>query len=104
EAVRNLDPENRQVFYPLGCYPDEDLLNNQIAALSEAAAAEPSNADLQLLLGYQLLGVASYDDALDALQKAQAHYVNKEAAAIMIDILEKARSAPPPPQIENPES
>jgi len=103
EAVRKLDPENQELFYPLGFYHDEDLLNDQIAALSETAAAEPSNADLQLVLGYQLLGVGSYDDALDALNKAHADYVNKEAAAVMIDILEKARASVPPPQTENPQ-
>ena len=95
EAVRNLDAEKQELFYPLGFYPDEDVLKDQISNLSEAAAAQPSNADLKLLLGYQLLGVGRYDDALDALQKAQADYVNREAAAIMTDILERARSTSP---------
>jgi thioredoxin-like negative regulator of GroEL len=95
EAVRNLDAEKQELFYPLGFYPDEDILNDQITGLREAAAAQPSNADLQLLLGYQLLGVARYDDALDALHEAQADYVNKEAAAVMIEILERARSTSP---------
>ncbi|MHC4156572.1 MAG: tetratricopeptide repeat protein, partial [Planctomycetota bacterium] len=89
EAVRNLDAE-KEVLYPLGFYPDQDVLNDQIATLSDAAAAQPSNADLQLLLGYQLLGVARYNEALGALHKAKADYVNKEAAGILIEILEKA--------------
>lgn len=92
EAVRNLDAERQELFYPLGFYRDEDVLNGQVDKLREAAAAEPSNPDLELLLGYQLLGLGRYEDALNALEKAQADYVNREAASTMIDILEEARS------------
>ena len=96
EAMSNLDTDKQEVFYPLGFYRDQAVLNDQIAGLAKAAAAKPSDAELQLLLGYQLFGVARYDEALEALQKAQPNYVNKEAATVLIDLLEKARATSAP--------
>jgi hypothetical protein len=97
EALRNVDVQNQGVFYSFGFYPDESALSKQIDRLTEAVGAVPSRADLQLLLGYQLLGVGRYDDALKALRVAERNHVNKEAAGIMIDVLEKARAAGPAP-------
>jgi tetratricopeptide (TPR) repeat protein len=96
EALTNLDTDKQQVYYPLGFYRDLTELNDQIAGLTEEAAAKPSDAELQLLLGYQLSGVARYEEALEALQKARPSYVNKEAATVLIDLLEKARATSAP--------
>jgi uncharacterized protein HemY len=94
-ALTKLDPENREVFYPAGFYRDEAVLEKQIARLSEAVGAVPSRADLQLLLGYQLLGVGRYDEALKALETARLNYVNEEAAEVLIEVLEQARAVAP---------
>ena len=59
--------------------------------LSEAVRADSDNAGLQLVLGYQLLGVGKYDQALEALKVARKDYVNKEAAEVLMQVLEKAR-------------
>jgi tetratricopeptide (TPR) repeat protein len=96
EALTNLDTDKQQVFYPLGFYRDLAELNDQIAGLTEEAAAKPSDAELQLLLGYQLFGVARYDEALEALRKAEPSYVNKEAATVLIELLDKSRAISAP--------
>ncbi|UCF44149.1 MAG: tetratricopeptide repeat protein [Planctomycetota bacterium] len=89
EALSNIDPDTREIYYPLGLYPDENLLTEQIEALTNAVRAEPDNADLQLLLGYQLLGADRLDQAREALQQAQNDYVNRDAAATLMEVLEK---------------
>jgi len=76
QAARQLrDTINRQpvgsewVFYPRGLYLDDDVLNKQIEKL--AGNAENSS-DLQLLAGYQFLGIHQFEESLDVLNKAQA--------------------------------
>jgi predicted Zn-dependent protease len=89
EALSDIDPDSRQIYYPHGLYPDESLLSEQIETLANAGQAEPDNADLQLLLGYELLGADRLDQAREALQEAQSDYVNRDAAATLIEVLEK---------------
>jgi predicted Zn-dependent protease len=89
EALSNIDPDTREIYYPHGLYPDENLLSEQIETLTNVVKAEPENADLQLLLGYQLLGADRLDQAREALQEAQNDYVNRDAAATLIEVLEK---------------
>lgn len=91
EALSKVDVQEQGVFYSMGFYPDEDVLAEQIDRLGKAVEAEPYRANLQLLLGYELLGVGRYDEALEALQKAEQNYVNKEAAVLLIAVLEEAR-------------
>ncbi|MEN6386364.1 MAG: hypothetical protein ABFD79_14355 [Phycisphaerales bacterium] len=85
EAARNLrDTMDRQpagsdwAFYPRGLYLDEKVLLSQIDKLVSQAG---SNSELQLLAGYQLMGVGRYDEALDFLNKAQASDKNNQTAA-----------------------
>jgi len=92
DALLKSDSEQAGVFYSPGLYPDQDILAAQISDLIDAAAeAKQFDAHLQLLLGYQLLGIGRYEDALDALQKAKLDYMNKKAAELLIDVLEKAQ-------------
>ncbi|MHC4191408.1 MAG: tetratricopeptide repeat protein [Planctomycetota bacterium] len=95
EALRKVDIEKNGVYYSAGFYPDQAVLTEQIKKLTEAVKADSYNADLQLLLGYQFLGVGRYDEVLKALQTAEPDYVNKEAAGILMQVLEKARPASP---------
>ncbi|MHC4913419.1 MAG: hypothetical protein ACYTE5_10560, partial [Planctomycetota bacterium] len=89
KALSNIDPETQEIYYPLGLYPDENLLTEQIETLANAVQAEPDNADLQILLGYQLLGADRLDQAGEALREAQNDYVNRDAAWILMEVLEK---------------
>ena len=92
EALSSIDPDTQEIYYPLGLYPDENLLTEQIETLTSAVQAEPDNTDLQFLLGYQLLGADRLDQAREALQEAQNDYVNRDAAATLMEILERIRA------------
>jgi tetratricopeptide (TPR) repeat protein len=84
EAARQLrDTINRQpagsewAFYPRGLYLDDNVLMGQIDKLARQAG---SDSDLQLLAGYQLLGIHQFDAAMDFLNKAQLGDKNNQIA------------------------
>jgi len=53
----------------------------------------PFDANLQLLLGYQLLGMGRLDEAAEPLQKAQQDSDNHQAATLLMSLLEKLKNA-----------
>ncbi len=91
-ALKNVTPEKEGVFYPRGLYKDEDVLLEQIEKLSEKAEIFDFDADIQLLLGYQLLGIGEFDQAIEPLQKAGEDLQNADAAFVLLDLLEKIRT------------
>ena len=91
EAVLKSSPEQEGVFYPRGLYSDESVLNKQIEQLSRAVEKDPVNARLRLLLGYQLLGTGKLDEAAGHLGSARLNSQTNQAAALLIDVLEKNR-------------
>lgn len=91
-ALQNVSAETEGVFYPRGLYTEEDLLFEQIDLLSEMAELYSSDADIQLLLGYQLLGIGEIDEALEPLEQAGLDLNNKDSAAILLDLLERIRT------------
>ncbi len=92
-AIANAKPEKEGVFYPRGLYPKEEVLVAQIDDLAEKAELFSSDADLQLLLGYQLLGIGRVDQALSPLMFASRDMVNAEAAGVLLKLLEKIKTA-----------
>lgn len=90
-ALAKVKPEKEGVFYPRGLYPKEELLLAQIDDLAEKAGLFSSDADLQLLLGYQLLGIGQVDQALAPLMFASRDMVNAEAAGVLLRLLEKIK-------------
>ncbi len=106
EALAKVRPEEEGVFYPRGLYSDEDELLDQIDQLSEKTELYGYDADLQLLLGYQLLGIGEVDRAVDPLIHAKEDLVNAKAAGVLLNLAEKikiseiekedAQSVPPP--------
>jgi hypothetical protein len=88
-ALAKVTPEKEGVFYPRGLYPDDELLFEQIDRLSERAELYSYDADLQLLLGYQLLGVGEIDEARGPLQRARLDTENAPAANVLLKLLEK---------------
>jgi len=90
-ALAKVTPEKEGVFYPRGLYPKEELLLAQIDDLAEKAELFSSDADLQLLLGYQLLGIGQVDQALAPLMFASRDLVNAEAATALLRLLEQIR-------------
>jgi tetratricopeptide (TPR) repeat protein len=93
EVLAKTSPEKEGVFYPRGLYPADDALQEQIKHLKEKVTQDPLDADLQLLLGYQLLGVGRLDEAAKPLANARLDYNNHQAATVLLNLLEKLKKA-----------
>jgi len=92
-ALAKVSPEKEGVFYPRGLYANEDALLEQIEHLAEKAELYSFDADLQLLLGYQLLGIGEIDQAVKPLTYASKDLVNADAAAVLLELLEKIKTS-----------
>jgi len=93
EAMSKVLSQEQGVFYPRGLYPDENVLKKQIEQLGKAVRLNPFDSDIQLLLGYQLLGIGRFDEAVEPLKNAQKDYKNTQAATRLLDLLEKLKKA-----------
>jgi tetratricopeptide (TPR) repeat protein len=107
-ALVKQKPDKEGVFYPRGLYSDQNVLLRQIDKLDRTVTLNGPDADSQLLLGYQLLGIGKYDDAAPHLQIAAQDSNDKDAATMLLDLLEKLKKAggqntqaPDTPQSEN---
>ncbi|MHC4511806.1 MAG: tetratricopeptide repeat protein, partial [Planctomycetota bacterium] len=76
-------PEKEGVFYPRGLYSDQALLEQQVQRLAEQVESNPLDADLRLLLGYQLLGMGKLDESASHLQNARLNGRNSQATTIL---------------------
>ncbi|MHC4355108.1 MAG: tetratricopeptide repeat protein [Planctomycetota bacterium] len=92
-ALAKVSPEKEGVFYPRGLYAKEETLLAQIDDLAEKADLFSSDADLQLLLGYQLLGLGHADQAVAPLMFASKDMVNANAASVLLQLLEKIKTS-----------
>jgi predicted Zn-dependent protease len=90
--LAKVSPEKEGIFYPRGLYPDDDELFEQINRLAERAELYSFDADLQLLLGYQLLGIGKLDEAVEPLQRASRDMENAVAATTLLNVLERIRA------------
>jgi len=91
-ALSKVTPEKEGVFYPRGLYNDDETLFKQIEELSAKAGLYSFDADLQLLLGYHLLGVGELDEAVEPLRMAALDLENAPSASILLGLLEKIRA------------
>jgi tetratricopeptide (TPR) repeat protein len=101
-ALAKVSPEKEGIFFPRGLYPDEESLLKHIDRLAERAEQFSFDADLQLLLGYQLLGIGRHDRAVEPLMNANRDLVNAKAAGVLIELLEKIKTAQPKPETSAP--
>jgi len=92
QTLAKVTPDKEGVFYPRGLYSDDDVLFEQINLLAERAELYSFDADLQLLLGYQLLGIGKLDEAVEPLQNASLDMNNAVAATTLLNVLEKIRA------------
>jgi hypothetical protein len=92
ESLVQLPPDAEGVFYPRGLYPDDDILFEQIGQLAAEAELDPLDEDLQLLLGYQLLGARKLDRAIGPLQQIGPDSENAAPAAKLLELLEKIKT------------
>jgi len=98
QALVKVTPEKEGVFYPRGLYKDDDVLFEQINQLVERAELYSFDANLQLLLGYHLLGIGKLDEAVEPLQYASLDMENAIAATTLLNVLEKIRAEKNTPQ------
>jgi tetratricopeptide (TPR) repeat protein len=91
-ALANVTSEKEGVFYPRGLYAKDDIIFEQLDRLAKRAALYSFDGDLQLLLGYQLLGIGEIDAAVEPLRLAGQDLQNASAAAVLLDLLEKIRT------------
>jgi hypothetical protein len=99
-ALVKITSDKEGVFYPRGLYPKDEVLLAQLDMLTEKAELYEFDADLQLLLGYQLLGLGQLDKAVTPLQNASLDLVNTNAATILLGILEKIKTS----EVQNEEN
>jgi len=92
ETLKKVSPEKEGVFFPRGLYPNEDILLAQLDELAAKAEAYSFDADLQLLLGYQLLGIGEHDRAVTPLINANLDLKNAQAAQVLLKLLEKIKT------------
>lgn len=92
-ALQQSDPEQEGVFYPRGLYADEEVLFEQIEQLAAKAEESKADADIQMLLGYHLLGVGETQQSLAPLQNAAQDPKNAKAARVLLDLARKVQSA-----------
>ncbi len=88
-ALQNVSPEEEGVFYPRGLYSDDEVLFKQIETLLDKTEDYASDSNLQLLLGYHLLGVGETEYARTPLELARKDIRNARAAQTLLDLLTK---------------
>jgi hypothetical protein len=88
-ALQKVTPDKEGVFYPRGLYANDDVLYAQIEKLVDKADLNDNDTDLQLLLGYNLLGVGETGYAREPLERASQDPKNGESAKILLNVLEK---------------
>ncbi len=91
EGLAKVSPDKEGVFYPRGLYAKEETLLDQIELLAQQAESYNFDADLQLLLGYQLLGIGETDKALEPLMHAGKDLVNADASKVLLKLAEKIK-------------
>ncbi len=89
QALKKLPPDKESVFYPRGLYANDDVLFKQIEVLLNKQDASGDNPDLQLLLGYHLLGTGETGYAREVLEQAGQADKNTESVAVLLRLLEK---------------
>ncbi|NLZ05892.1 MAG: tetratricopeptide repeat protein [Phycisphaerae bacterium] len=92
-ALKNASPEQEGVFYPRGLYAQDEVLFGQLEKLLDKVDAYGFDADLQLLLGYHLLGVGEMEYARGPLEQAGQDIRNAQAAKVLLNVLNKQEAA-----------
>jgi hypothetical protein len=92
EALTKVNPVEEGVFYPRGLYWSDEILFNQIEILGKKAQENPNDADLQLLLGYQWLGLGELDKAEAPLTSASLDSTNGTSAKTLLQLLDKLQT------------
>jgi len=92
DALSKVEPDKEGIFFPRGLYEDQAILSEQIDRLASRARIVSHDSDLQLLLGYQLLGIGKLDEATVPLESAAQSFKNDASARILLELIEKIRA------------
>jgi hypothetical protein len=93
DAVARITPETEGIFYPRRMYSSDVVIQHQIKALAGAVQMNENNASLQLLLGYNELGIGELDKAEAALKIASTDQANGPTATALLKLVAKLRTA-----------
>jgi len=88
-ALSKVTPEKEGVFYPRGLYANDDVLYAQIEKLVDKMEQFENDADMQLLLGYHLLGTGEVGYAREPLERASKDMKNAFAAKVLLRLADK---------------
>jgi tetratricopeptide (TPR) repeat protein len=99
-ALAKVNPVTEGVFYPRGLYSSDDILLKQVDDLSVKTNQNPQDTDLQLLLGYQYLGLGELDKAAVPLKNATIDSLNGPPANALLQLLDKLQATQAEPQTQ----
>jgi thioredoxin-like negative regulator of GroEL len=91
-ALSKVTPEKEGVFYPRGLYANDDVLYAQIEKLVDKMEEFDNDTDMQLLLGYHLLGTGETGHAREPLERASLDMENASSAKILLRLADKIES------------
>jgi len=91
-AFENLPADKEDMFYPRGLYAEEETLTQQIDTLGTKVDTRAFDTDLQLLLGYHMVGIGELDDAVPHLQRAAGASENKATVDKLMKLIERIQS------------
>ncbi|MDO8304095.1 MAG: tetratricopeptide repeat protein [Sedimentisphaerales bacterium] len=91
-ALTGMAPAKPEVFFPRGLYKDDAVLAMQIKNLERAVMMNPTNSGLQLLYGYQLLGIGKMDDAKVPLGVAQRDARTAGPASALLNLIDRVKA------------
>jgi len=90
-TLAEMNPHKAEISYPRGLYKDAGVLDAQIENLRRAVLMDPRNTQLQLLYGYQLLGIGKVDDAVVPLTVAKNDPKTTAPAAALLDLIDRMK-------------
>lgn len=85
--------QQAEIFYPRGMYKDQNVLMTQIEDLRLAVQKNPADVQLQLLYGYQLLGIGRVDEAVAPLTAAKNDELTAVPAKALLDLLDRIQKS-----------
>jgi hypothetical protein len=88
-ALNAMAPAKPEVFFPRGLYKDDNVLTAQIKNLERAVMMNPTNPELQLLYGYELLGIGKIDEAKTSLEVAKRNARTAAPAGLLLNLIER---------------
>jgi len=92
-TLAQMTPYKPEITFPAGMYNDQNILISQVDNLKRAVLMDPANANLQLLYGYELMGLGKLDDARTALIVAKTNVNTAAPATALMSVLDNT-----PPQ------